>query len=1399
MRKIYIFAVLAFLTFVCVGTVRATYVPDPDFSALTEVKEGDQFFLRAAIHFTATGEAFDNGFRWITLHTPYAVGQERLETVENDGSIMSDAGIFTVEASGTTLVTLEDVSYEGFYLKNVKTGLYVTKNGAVSGNAVFLGLTADQSQALVWGFRPVTDMDPSNEYAVDRFFIFTITDTGVLFLNGGWLNYDGIITPFYGGWSDGPAWFDLIRPVEVESDYTSEHLRLYQQTMVYGSQDAEGRYIIYGGIGGYADDLVKEYNELMYYNTDDLIYLETTGKTVDWADIISRLEALLLRMESAEIQYPVEGYYRFINALPVWSEESEWRAVYSSDNLLYWDTFEGKEKNPAYVWHITRKDDGTYRIQSLTDGLLLTNCARNTQASLTTHEDFGCQLIFLGKGQFHIRIGADSDHDMHPAGHNSGVGTSGNIIGWPGRIDDVSAWRIMEVDESLYGPYVAEMERKLEEAKAIENFPPKDGYYRIISAYTPWQDKSEWRAVYADENVVKWSPYAGHESDPSYIWHITRKDDGKYRIQSLSEGMLFTSCINNGAATLSLDEDFGADIFDLGMGQVNISVGSATNGGNYIHPKEWSQGVGGPVTGFPGGRNSQSAWQLVPANEAEYGPYVAAMEERLENAKQLSSIQSELIAKIKEIGTATKPAFEYEIPSSAKDVTPTNYSDFWSNAAMLDGAPTEAEKTHTYSWGNDGQGYAALIDENYDTYFHTCWTAAAANIKWSAYTLDGQPAEGATPTTLHNLGMKLTQPVTNVAFQVNARKGNNSYNNPVKIDVEVSNDGIHWTTIFYGYDFFKPQPSYDNPYLMGPFELGGSYQYVRFANYANDRNANGSRFFCFSELKVYEGAQLSSTCQASTMDQTIVNNFLQAYSQANRYADIVTIDEVNDMRTALNRLQAAYEAFTGNFANPEELLATLTDAGKVIDGYKAGDDMLGQYDGSVDINDLKEAVNDATSMLAAGYYTKDQLEEAQERINEEMARLETTRVQPEADNWYQLVFPSLEEYDENPDWSKTDAEYNVGDTGDMSLALYSRVASIMNGNDSTPFDDIEALYESNGLRVYSVHEELISDNPEVSYFRFIPVEEGKYVLQNKATGLYIGNLGHGSQIALTSTPGTFTIKYLGKGCCLLVSEDYWSGESSGQSIHFAWNYGNSVMGWGDTTIGSKSSIHVRKVEGETGDATLHRSASPDAAFAMSLIGGVKEVEGGEVYVPVGIYVDDEDEDNPISYIGMKQLSPIRDLLVRPGQPVVVLPEAETVTFTMTRTLTKDALWEHGLRGTFQRIGAAEAGSAVLVFDKNEGDNCFRVIGGAVQYSVDAYGAYLTLQDKNDLPILEYQNDYDFWIVVRGQLKGTGIRSLTVAPDLRGTVYDLKGRNMGTSLSNLKRGLYIVNGKKILVN
>jgi hypothetical protein len=241
------------------------------------------------------------------------------------------------------------------------------------------------------------------------------------------------------------------------------------------------------------------------------------------------------------------------------------------------------------------------------------------------------------------------------------------------------------------------------------------------------------------------------------------------------------------------------------------------------------------------------------------------------------------------------------------------------------------------------------------------------------------------------------------------------------------------------------------------------------------------------------------------------------------------------------------------------------------------------------------------------------------------------------------------------------------------------------------------------------------------------------------------------------------------------------------------------MGWGDTTIGSKSSIHVRKVEDETGNATLHRSASPDAAFAMSLIGGVKEVEGGEVYVPVGIYVDDEDEENPVSYIGMEQVTPADGLLIQPGQPVVVLPEAETVTFTMTRTLTKNALWEHGLRGTFQRIGAAEVGSAVLVFDKNEGDNCFRVIGGAVQYSVDAYGAYLTLQDKDDLPILEYQNDYDFWIVVRGQLKGTGIRSLTVAPDLRGTVYDLKGRNMGTSLSNLKRGLYIVNGKKILVN
>ncbi len=293
---------------------------------------------------------------------------------------------------------------------------------------------------------------------------------------------------------------------------------------------------------------------------------------------------------------------------------------------------------------------------------------------------------------------------------------------------------------------------------------------------------------------------------------------------------------------------------------------------------------------------------------------------------EASAQKTKLMNRISEVRDAAKWVFTYELGDDAVEVTPTSADDFNSNSAMLDGAPQR--ERHGVSWGNDGGGYGALIDGRLDTYFHTSWKDA--EIEWTDYNADKTPADGARRTSLHNLSMRLQRPVSNVAFLLSARKDNNNFNNPTKIDVEVSPDGVTWQTVFYGYDFFTPNIHAENSYLVGPFDLGGEYQYVRFANYANDRELDGSCFFCISELKVYEGARPTSNCVLTNMNQEIVREFLVAYSEANRYMDWFEDEDennidsyVDDMKSALQRLNTAYSAFKSDlkpqfatFSNP---------------------------------------------------------------------------------------------------------------------------------------------------------------------------------------------------------------------------------------------------------------------------------------------------------------------------------------------------------------------------------------------------------------------------------------------------------------------------------------------------
>ena len=939
----------------------------------------------------------------------------------------------------------------------------------------------------------------------------------------------------------------------------------------------------------------------------------------------------------------------------------------------------------------------------------------------------------------------------------------GEAADWQGMIDKMSALLV----ELMKGPN-----------------PMTDGIYYIVSAYDQW--RFEYRAGYSDgTNNAMWGLFEGKEEEAGYMWQFTQLEDGSYQIQNLLTGGYLNVCNTSEDIRLNSDATKGMKLVDLKLGQWNI------NASNSLHPKGHSGGAGtsGTLCGYGGGQNSQSAWYLRYVPEELYKPYLDNLEREMA-AREAQAELKELIAKV---GKKAKTAFEYEVPEGAIDVTPLSYADFTSNGAMLGGAP-ENER-HGYSWGNDGQGYGALIDNDLSTWFHTLWSGGGWAVCWTDYNDDGTPAENAKPTTLHNLGMKLAEPASNVAFQVSPRSVS-AYNNPTKINVEASHDGKEWVPIYYGYDFFTPTKDPNEFYIMGPFDLGEEYEYVRFANYMNDRNQNGP-FFCFSELKVWVGAKLTETCQAATLNQAVVQALLKAYSDANRYADIVTGDDLDAIKEAQQNLQVAFDAFNGVFVDPADLLAAIEEGNTICKNFFQKEGYLGTYDTDASTEALETAIADAQDLIESGVYNKDMLNSEQAKIEAAIAELDTHMQKPDPTKWYRLQYPSEEEHDLYG-WDKGQATQN----GEGELSLFDRVAAVMNGDDSTPFEDVEEIRE--GAQMRCVNLSAIENMPEACEFRFIPVGNDQYIMQNHASGLFLmtdGVTGHLCQ--MSRTPSVFRIEPIGDACCIVYCADFETREESGITFQFSWHYGNSsalnaFVTWTDTALGSKGSMHVVECGDVEEDVVLYQPLELDEVQGFCNVLNITNVEYGQLYTLVGAYKEEVDDDVFVTWIGF---NPISELAA--GKPALLYSEeGGNAIITTGIDVASEAAKDNNLAGTFKAL-TAEVGDAVLYQDDEDVENYnkWRPITEktpASQTEVAAFTAYLTF----DEPFTMFDSldpEVELWIIVEGTSSGTGIAAVRKALPAA-DVYDLSGHRLGntTTLKQLQRGIYIIGGRKVLI-
>ena len=1144
--------------------------------------------------------------------------------------------------------------------------------------------------------------------------MLSVSDGDIFFIRGDW----GIGTE--GTYLDTYRWLGAQYPQVTEAPklISRSYISSPGETYAFVAEDAETT------IAGYPAFYIKNLSKNMYLAKDDS---EGGNSSSAITLVASKAEACLWGFKPVSEMYemaPEEAMQMFT------------LANNGSTVVYYNNNYDGN--NDIYIPKVATFTDGT-TWQSL---IMATECGEE-DALIDQLLD-----IYTQVEGYYPAEGGDA-----PGFFSAEVAEEFNAAYVECNIDDI-------LDRPDYSVEMLRKARDRFEAIAIKILQGPEqladgGYYYVISTYDWTVNPDDLRAIYESSNVAYWATLEPRNAE--YIWQFHKVSEGQYTMQNFLTGMYVVTVTNNGSSTLGSADDKALTIASLGSGQFNLRMGSSTS--NNMHCKGHSNGTGtsGSITGYPGGKSSQSSWRFRQVDQ----DIIDSLNASVERERIAMALHDSIEALVGEVSAEVKTAFEYEVTGEETDVTPLSEADFDSNAAM------SAE--HGYSWGNDGQGYGALIDNDVTTYFHTAWNTT--KVASTSYDADGNPT--GTPTVLHNLGMHLTQPVSTVAFLATSRQGN--YNNPTKINVEVSEDGENWTTIFYGYDFYTPNHN-TTPYVMGSFDLGGEYEYVRFANYANDRNKDGTHFFCISELRVYDGISLTSNCQASTIDRQVVADFLAAYSEANKYLDVYGPETIEAMEAAITNLLVEYEHFCGVFANPEALQTAIAAAQDVIANFRVGEGQVGLYPETASTVELEAAVAEGQDLLAAGNYTQAAVDAAAAKIAAAQQALEAQVILPNPEKWYMFQFANAEEYDA--------LGYSEGD------GILDRVCTVARTYADSAvvyYDDLSSLRMSAYMYAAPLDEVPSSD---LYSFRFIPLEDG-YAIQNKATGLFIQNLGWSASALLGAHPGLFKVAVLGQGFCVLESYDLATGEGREggvNTLHFCnpaqWY---QVRGWPDHKLATKSALKVIEMDDASEDDEMpwnYRNTTEGEAYVATYNANITDVENVELYTVVGEY---QDEETGQWYVGLSSIYE-----AEAGQPVILRATSSVAAFRFGTTIAAMPQTAGGLVGVLD--ATTTEGDVIALLSNTEYQPRWTVVTGAQAISAGAgyLSGSLDMLTEDDLDGVDYS------IAINKSLTGVQTVSGSGRVTNGSVLYDLSGRRMAGSAATLRPGLYILDSKKVLV-
>lgn len=439
---------------------------------------------------------------------------------------------------------------------------------------------------------------------------------------------------------------------------------------------------------------------------------------------------------------------------------------------------------------------------------------------------------------------------------------------------------------------------------------------------------------------------------------------------------------------------------------------------------------------------------------------IAVLDGQIEQVK----LNEKLSALVTKAEASYKNGFAYKSDAATKDSK-------YENPGIATGLFTNAQEP------SEGP-IANATDGDFGTFFHTAWSA-------------DRPAEYPETVVYHNicadLGSAVNAVIVKITKRVNVSSQNDSYiqNAPSLVRVYATND----TTGFAAGDYSKwvdmGLVNISYPYKLAiadgadslanrtglagvGFPEGQSYRYIRMdvikRGNSGDLAASAwkARFFNLSEIRFYD-AQYDA---AAALNEAVPADVMKAFTDAMAIAKDALIDKAATQEI-IDNLQTAYDNYLANYPDVAPLKAALTEAKAQGNAAVEGSDM-GYFQAGA-----KQELLDAVAAIQATVkpvMTVAEINTAMEAIKAAMATFNSKLIKPVHGNYY---------------WIKS-VTNNTTNIGAANAFVYAA------GNGSTQVRWGGANDSEHAARLNQIW------RAEVN-------EDGSYKFFNMATGTYLGN------------------------------------------------------------------------------------------------------------------------------------------------------------------------------------------------------------------------------------------------------------------------------------------------------